>query len=182
MTSDSSLGWRPIAVFLLAVASVGGTVGYLAGQSGPDAKVLAAVVLPIVISGAGSVLVTLLKSTPETPLSYYITSFAIIVFITSLLAGAHIGHWSKDYADRIEQEEASEIQKKVIEFQKEIIEIQHKIRTQYFQRCAREEYIINRGRQALELSPLPTEFICGDPPNFSVPGPVGPHPPAEPAR
>ena len=58
MARESTLGRRTITVFFVAAASIGWTAGFLAGQSGPHANVLAAV-LPVVISGAGGALVFL---------------------------------------------------------------------------------------------------------------------------
>ena len=158
MADVSPLGWCPITVFFVAAASIGWTAGYLAGQSGPDANVLAAV-LPVVISGAGGALVVLhLRSpTPPTPVSYYITGFAVLVFTISLLVGSHVGRWLRDYTDEIGYY-------RVQEFENAAAPIRHAARMQYLERCSRDEYIINQGRRALGLPPLATELICGEPP------------------
>jgi len=150
------LGWRPITVFFLASASIGWAAGYLAGQSGPDASVLAAV-LPVVISGAGGALVVLHLKSPEPPnaLSYYVTGFAVIVFTTSLLAGAHVGRWLRNYTDEVGFQQARLLELKLAHSQREA-------HMQFLERCSRQEFIINRGRQALRLPPLATELICGD--------------------
>ena len=158
MAHPSYLGWRLITVFFLASASIGWAAGYLAGQSGPDANVLAAV-LPVVISGAGGALVVLhLKSSePPTPLSYYITCVAVIVFTSSLLVGAHIGRWLRNYTDEVEFYQAQQVEQAVARNQLEV-------RMQFLEQCSRQEFIVNHGRRALALPPLPTEVICGKPP------------------
>lgn len=156
--ANSSPGWLAVGIFFLASASIGWAAGYLAGQSGPDANVLAAV-LPVVISGAGGALVFVhLKSpAPPTPVSYYITGFAVIVFTTSLLAGAHIGRWLRNYTDELEFQQALRMERAVALSQREA-------RMQYLEQCSRHEFIINRGRETMGLPPLSTEQICGPPP------------------
>ena len=154
MTTIPSIGWGPIAAFFVASAAIGVSAGYLAGQSGPDANVLAAV-LPVVISGAGGALVVLhLKSrAPPTPRDYYITAFAVILFTMSLLAGSHTGRWARDYAETIAYEQSLEIRLKLERSRRETL-------IQFLQRCSRQEFVINRGRHALGLPPILTAVIC----------------------
>ena len=92
MPSGLAPGWIATTVFLVASASIGWTAGFLAGQSGPDAGVLAAV-LPVVISGAGGALIMLLLKSPEPPApqAYYVTGSAVILFTTTLLLGTQNG-------------------------------------------------------------------------------------------
>ena len=158
MATESPIGWRPAAVFFLASASIGWAAGYLAGQSGPDANVLAAV-LPVVISGAGGALVFqhLRAAAPPTPSNYYLTGFAVIVFIYALLAGTQVGLWVRADGETVAYEQSLRIRHK-------LAQSQHEARMHYLERCSRQEFIINRGRQALGLPPLSSELICGEPP------------------
>ena len=159
MPTESSIGWRPAVVFFLASASIGWGTGYLAGQSGPDANVLAAV-LPVVVSGAGGALVFqhLRTAVPPEPADYYITGFAVIVFICALLAGSLTGLWVRTLSETAAYEQSLLIRYK-------LTQSQHEARMHYLERCSRQEFIINRGRQALGLPPLSSELICGDPPS-----------------
>lgn len=156
--AHSSPGSLAVTVFFLASASIGWAAGYLAGQSGPDANVLAAV-LPVVISGAGGALVFVHLKSPASRARgrYYITGAAVIVFITSLLAGAHIGRSLRNYTDEHELLHALQMERAVAGRQREA-------RMQFLEQCSRDEFIINRGREAMGLPPLSTERVCGAPP------------------
>lgn len=143
-----TLGFLILA--LLAPASLGFTTGWLTGQSGPDATVLAAI-LPAVITGGGWALlaykIKLQGGTWNLALKhqgrawnveYAAISAMVVAFSVFLLVGAHTGRYVREVAEMSKIEE----------------------RWKLAGECSRRQFLVNKGRKALGQDPLPTEVFC----------------------
>ena len=143
--------WPARRLVWLASVSIGTATGLLAGQSGPDAHVLAAV-LPVVISGAGGALVVLPLKRRQSS-DYVLTAISVILFTISLTIGAQVGR-----SMRADDETATYLER--LKIKERIHKSQYEYQVEFLERCSKDELIINEGRKALGLGPVPDGLLC----------------------
>ena len=128
--------WAHALSILIALGSLGWTVGWFVGLSGSDSAVLAAV-LPAVLSISGGILVFRFATQKENAdhRQGTIINLSIILFTAFLFVGSLCGRYSKEEADNYNLH-------------------------QYFETCSNEELRVNANRKLLGLSPLKSEVFC----------------------
>ena len=134
---------------MLAPATLGFAAGLLTGQTDADSTVVAAV-LPAILTGAGGALLAMkIKAhggawSPD----YVVAALSVVLFSAFLVIGLYSALALNEQDEHLDR------------------------RDEYFYKiqCSRNEYIVNRGRLALGLDPLPMEAFCNINP-YSIPVP-----------
>ena len=138
-----------MALPLTALLVLAGTTGFLVGQTGADATVLAAI-LPVLIAGGGAAAVGLsLSPKPQNGHTRVLPSEiremapkGVILFSASLIVGTYLGG-----AYKISTQSRTYVQTLQVHF--ESLEV-----------CSSEEFRINYFREQLGQDPLPPEAFC----------------------
>ena len=156
----SASGWKWVAV-LLAPLCLGGATGYLTGQTGPDSTVVAALLPAVLTAGGAAVLaLKLWKSDNGLPVDFVVASLMVVFFSVSLLAGEYAGLAVSDFARYEDSRAAYEESVRARERQRHRYAEALDFRRQSLEQCSRNEALVNSGRKALGLAPLPSELFC----------------------
>lgn len=134
-----------VVLGLLSSAVLGLVSGWLAGQTGPDATVVAAL-LPVVISAGGMLFFLWRTGGRADNKTRAFISVCLITFSIALACGAHAGKW--DRRNTLDSEADKAI----------TLELNRKLA--YLEHCTDWEDYINTRRADLNLPPLPSEMFC----------------------
>lgn len=146
MGSGFRLAAQLVLITIAGPSALGFVAGYMTGQSGPDATVLAAVV-PAVISAGGVVVFSGLRA--DNRHVSIISSACLLFFSVALFLGVNTGVHIRKQAAELNARQAVEQE---IAF--------HQRRIQMLQLCSQQEFLLNKRRQESGLPPLPPEAIC----------------------
>ena len=152
--------WGGLAV-VLAPLCLGGATGYLTGQTGPDATVVAAL-LPAVLTAGGAAVLALhvRQGANRLDLGFVVASLSVVLFSASLIAGVHAALVVNEFAAYEESRAAHEESLKARERERKRYADALDFRRQSLEQCSRNEALVNSGRKALGLAPLPSELFC----------------------
>ena len=138
-----------IALIVVTIMSAMVT-GWMIGQSGLNSTVIAAVLPAFLSAGWGVILfkfATMDSNNPDMRL------FTIILAMTLFLIFLR-GAIEESYAAKVKADDL--LSKKLME-QKE-----SRFNLSYFEECSRKERQVNKIRQAIELTPLQSEYFCSE--------------------
>ena len=152
--------WSWIAV-IGAPLCLGAATGFLTGQTGPDSTVVAAV-LPAVLTAAGAAVLALKLKKADAGLEpdFVVASLSVVLFSLFLLAGVYAALVVNEFAAYEESRATHEESLKARERQRKRYAEALDFRRQSLEQCSRNEALVNSGRKALGLAPLPSELFC----------------------
>ena len=152
--------WGWIAV-IGAPLCLGAATGFLTGQTGPDSTVVAAVLPAVLTAGGTAVLVLKLKKRDAgLEPDFVVASLSVVLFSLFLLAGVYAALVVNDFAAYAESRVAHEESLMARERQRKRYAEALDFRRQSLEQCSRNEALVNSGRKALGLAPLPSELFC----------------------
>lgn len=157
----SSLGVFPTVLVFSAPVALGIATGLLTGQTGVDSTVVAAV-LPAVLTGGGGALLAFKLKTDNDGWArdYLVASAAVVLFSISLVLGVYSALYIND---RAAYEQSTAATKEAIAahelWRKHLVE-DLVFRKKMIEQCSKNEALVNAGRRALALPPLPTDAFC----------------------
>ncbi len=156
-----SKGFWSTIIVILAPLCLGGATGYLTGQTGPDSTVVAAL-LPAVLTAGGAAVLALNFRQREHPLElgFVVASLSVVLFSVSLIAGVHAALAVNEFAAYEESRAAHEESLQARERERERYADALDFRRQSLEQCSRNEALVNSGRKALGLTPLPSAAFC----------------------
>ena len=148
--ANDTRAWAPppvlaAALGILSSAILGGATGWLAGQTGPDATVVAAL-LPVTVSAGGVSFVLWRQGRGADNRAWAFMSLCLILFSIALVAGVSAGKRDRDVSFEEKADKGF-----VLQLQREL---------EYLEICSDRENYINGYRAARNLPPLPSDMFC----------------------
>ena len=106
LPANAARAWPPPTVLaaalgVLSFAILGGATGWLAGQTGPDATVVAAL-LPVTVSAGGVLFVLRRQGRDADNRAWAFMSLCLILFSIALVAGVSAGKRDRDISSEDE--------------------------------------------------------------------------------
>ena len=133
------------ALGVLSSAILGGVTGWLAGQTGPDATVMAAL-LPVTVSAGGMLFFLWSTGRGAGNRTWVFTSLCLISFSIALASGVGVGE-----RDREKASEKKADTRFAVKLERELI---------YLEKCSDWENYVNGYRAVRDLPPLPSDAFC----------------------
>ena len=148
--ADAARAWAPptalaAALGVLSSAILGGATGWLAGQTGPDATVVAAL-LPVTVSAGGVLLVLWRQGRGADNGAWAFMSLCLILFSIALVAGVSAGKRDRDISSEEKADRGFALQ-----LDQEL---------EYLEKCSDWENYVNGYRAVRDLPPLPSDAFC----------------------
>ena len=156
--TDSALNPKASLAIFLGLATLGSTVGFLSGSSGPDTTVLAAL-LPAVLSilGAGAAAAVVIKEAITRNELLLASGIGITIFSATLMIGSYFGSNHEANVRRAAYADAYNVSQALrqIQYWRDLTDYHRRL-----DECLNVEIRLNDTRKKLNLPSLSPAQIC----------------------